>query len=217
MTSTSPAYHRQVASEKRAAILAAAMALFGELGYHGTSLARVADAANVSKATLFKQFPTKDDLFAAIVTDYWDAGQGTERIPSPGDPRAGLTLFGTRYAELLVQEQMVGLHRMVIAEAPRFPELARMQFDLGKAPFFDQVRSYLEAETEATGLAVADATTAATQFLGMISNVVLWPRLLLVDFKVTSADISRVVDEAVETMLARYQRGPTGNPAQPDR
>lgn len=212
MASTSPGYHQQVASEKRAAILAAAMALFGELGYHGTSLARVADAAHVSKATLFKQFPTKDDLFAAIVIDYWDAGRGTERIPSPGDPRAGLTLIGTRYAGLLAQEQMVGLHRMVIAEAPRFPELARTQFDLGKAPFFDQVRGYLEAETEAGGLVVADATTAATQFLGMISNVVLWPRLLLVDFKVTSADITHVVDEAVATMLARYQRDPAGSP-----
>ena len=208
MTSSPPAYHQQVASEKRAAILAAAMTLFTELGYHTTSLARIADAADVSKATLFKQFPTKDDLVAAIVTDYWETGDAVEVFPAPGDPRAGLTAIGRQYAQLLDGHQMAGLFRMVIAEAPRFPELARIQFDLGKAPFFDRVRAYLQAETDADVLAVDDPVMAATQFLGMISNYVLWPRMLLVDWTVTAADITRVVEEAVETMLARYQPTP---------
>lgn len=209
MTSTPPAYHRQVASEKRAAILAAAMQLFTELGYHTTSLARVAEAADVSKATLFKQFPTKDDLVAAIVADYWETGGAAEVVPPTGDPRAGLSALGRRYAQLIGGHQMAGLFRMVIAEAPRFPELARMQFDLGKAPFFDHVRAYLQAETDAGVLRVADPVVAATQFLGMISNHVLWPRLLLVDWTVTTADVDRVVDEAVETMLARYRPTPS--------
>ncbi|MGZ8690755.1 MAG: helix-turn-helix domain-containing protein, partial [Aeromicrobium sp.] len=60
-----PEYHRHVADKNRTAILAAATDLFLELGYDRTSLARVADRAGVSKATLFKQFPTKAELFEA--------------------------------------------------------------------------------------------------------------------------------------------------------
>ncbi|BCJ53382.1 hypothetical protein Asp14428_48570 [Actinoplanes sp. NBRC 14428] len=64
-------YHQRVAQEKRALIMAAATALFLELGYDRTSLLRIAERSGVSKATLFKQFPTKAALFDAIVTESW--------------------------------------------------------------------------------------------------------------------------------------------------
>ena len=64
-------YHQHVAQEKRALIVAAATELFLELGYDRTSLARSAARAGVSRATLFKQFPTKAALFDAIVTESW--------------------------------------------------------------------------------------------------------------------------------------------------
>ena len=93
---------------------------------------------------------------------------------------------------------------MVIAEAPRFPELGRIQFDLGKVPFFDEVCRYLEAETGQGRLDVDDPIMAATQFLGMISNYVLWPRMLLMDWSLSAEQVEKVVDGGVATMLARY-------------
>ena len=198
------AYHQLVASEKRAAILAAATTLFTEHGYDKTSLARVAEVAEVSTATLFKQFPNKAKLFEAIVIDYWNVGAASDPPPEHGAPEAGLTSLGVRYASLLIRDGMAGLFRMVIAEAPRFPEVARIQFDLGKAPFFDEVCRYLEAETGNGTLDVADSRRAATQFLGMISNFVLWPRMLLVDWELSAEEVTKVVDDAVATILARY-------------
>jgi len=50
----------------------------------------------MSKATLFKQFPTKAALFDAIVTASWHAGDGDGGAPPPGDLRAGLALIGRR-------------------------------------------------------------------------------------------------------------------------
>ena len=204
MSESLPTYHQRVAVEKRAAILAAALQLFSEDGYDKTSLARVADVANVSRATLFKQFPTKADLFAAIVVDYWSTGVDGGHTPPAGAPAAGLTTIGRQYAALLLRDGMAGLFRIVIAEARRFPELGRVQFDLGKVPFFGRVCRYLEAETEQGTLDVDDPTMAATQFLGMISNYVLWPRLLLVDWELSAEQVDDVVDSAVATMLARY-------------
>ncbi|MFD9701090.1 TetR/AcrR family transcriptional regulator [Lentzea sp. NPDC059081] len=196
-------YHERVAEEKRAAIVEAATALFLESGYDKTSLARIADAAGVSKATLFKQFPTKAELFDAIVTDYWHVREGAS-APAPGDPAKGLTSLGNRYVAVLTRPGMASLFRIVIAEAPRFPELGRTQFRLGKLPFFESVRDYLAQEHRGGTLVVDDPVLTASQFLGMIADFAFWPRMLLVDWAPTAEAVANAVGEAVETILARH-------------
>jgi TetR/AcrR family transcriptional regulator of autoinduction and epiphytic fitness len=198
-------YHQRVAQEKRAQIVTAATALFLELGYDRTSLARIAERSGVSRATLFKQFPTKAALFDAIVTESWSTAD-EEDPPPAGDVVAGLSIIGRRYAALLSRPQMTDLFRIVIAELPRFPELAQAQFAQGKLPYFESVRRYLVAETEAGTAAVADADLATTQFLGMISNYLFWPRLLVPGWSVAPARASEVIDEAVTMMVTRYAR-----------
>ncbi|HWT94116.1 MAG TPA: TetR/AcrR family transcriptional regulator [Solirubrobacteraceae bacterium] len=197
-------YHERVQQEKRSAILRAATELFLESGYDGTSLARVARVAGVSTATLFKRFPTKAALFDAIVAAHWAVGDHATEPPQPGDPRAGLSTLARRYADLIDRPEMVALFRIVIAEAPRFPELSRRHFALGKLPFFATVQAYLEAEAAAGTLHIDDAELAATHFMGMIATFCFWPRLLLVDYAPTAEAVQRELDEAVRTMLARY-------------
>ncbi|SCE64219.1 TetR/AcrR family transcriptional regulator [Micromonospora tulbaghiae] len=203
MTSAPSTYHQRVAQEKRALIVQAATELFLELGYDRASLARIADSAGVSKATLFKQFPTKAALFDAIVVDSW-AEKDVADVPPAGDLTAGLTVLGRRYATLVSQPEMADLFRIVIAELPRFPELGKAHFSQGKLPYFESVRLYLLAEHDAGAADIADPEMAATQFLGMISNYLFWPGLLLPDWTVTPARASEVVEEAVRTMVARY-------------
>lgn len=203
MSSALSAYHQRVAQEKRALIVAAATALFLELGYDRTSLARIADRSGVSRATLFKQFPSKAALFDAIVTESWSTADD-EDPPPAGDVVDGLTTIGRRYAALLSRPQMTDLFRIVIAELPRFPELADAQFSHGKMPYFESVRGYLLAEREAGTVRVDDVELAATQFLGMISNYVFWPTLLVPGWEVSAERAAQVVDEAVRTTAARY-------------
>jgi AcrR family transcriptional regulator len=202
MTAT---YHQRVSQQKRALIVRAATRLFLELGYDRASLARIAEEAGVSKATLFKQFPTKAALFDAIVIDSWAGGDDAE-VPSVGDLTAGLTVLGRQYAELLGRPGMADLFRIVIAELPRFPELAKSHFAEGKLPYFEAVRTYLVAERDAGAADIADPEMAATQFLGMISNYLFWPTLLVPGWTVTPQRALAVVDDAVRTMVARYDR-----------
>jgi TetR/AcrR family transcriptional regulator, regulator of autoinduction and epiphytic fitness len=196
-------YHQRVAQEKRALIVTAATALFLESGYDRTSLARIAERSGVSRATLFKQFPSKAALFDAIVTESW-ATAGEEEPPPAGNLVDGLGIIGRRYAELLGRAQMADLFRIVIAELPRFPELAHAQFSHGKLPYFESVRGYLLAERAAGTVRVEDVDLAATQFLGMISNYVFWPTLLVPGWEVSAERVTQVVDEAVRTIAARY-------------
>ena len=99
------AYHRRIAADNRAAILEAATSLFLELGYDRTSLARVADRAGVSKATLFKQFPTKAELFEQRCSRRAIRRRRALEPPSR-DFHAGLVSLGMAYSELLTRPRM---------------------------------------------------------------------------------------------------------------
>lgn len=114
-------YHRDVAAMKRESILVAATPLFLENGYDRTSLAQIAQQAGVSRATLFKQFPTKAALFEAAVL-----AAGRAAAPEPVDVdvaglHAGLVTLGRAYAQLLTRPEMEALMRTVIAESPGSP------------------------------------------------------------------------------------------------
>ena len=55
------------ASDRRASILVAAGTIFAQHGFHGTSTARIAQAAGCSEPLVYKLFPTKQALFAAVI------------------------------------------------------------------------------------------------------------------------------------------------------
>jgi AcrR family transcriptional regulator len=198
------AYHRHVAAKNRASILEAATGLFLELGYDRTSLARVADGAGVSKATLFKQFPTKAELFEATVLAAGDTPDSEPLEPPSGDFHAGLVGLGMAYAELLSRPRMADLIRAVIAESARFPELRERTFDFGTLPVLRALRQFFQAANTQGTANVNDLDVAAAQFLGMIATVVFWPRLVHGNWSLTDEETLHTVDEAARTIVARY-------------
>lgn len=204
MTRQLPSYHREVAATNRAAILDAAVRLFLESGYDRTSLARVAQSAGVSKATLFKQFPTKAELFEATVLTAGGSPDAEVVDPRTGDFHAGLVALGRAYAELLTRPRMIALMRVVIAESPRFPELQERTFDFGTLPVLATLGRYLRAEHAAGTADIEDPETASAQFLGMIASAIFWPRLVHGTWTITDDEQLRAVDEAARTIAARY-------------
>lgn len=197
-------YHRELATSKRETVLAAATELFLADGYDRTSLARIAERAGVSKATLFKQFPTKAALFEATVL----AAGGSavpESVEVPvADFAAGLVVLGRAYAELVTRPEMTALMRTVIAESPRFPELRERTFDFGTLPVLAALGRYLR-DAHAAGVAeIDDPDTASAQFLGMIASSVFWPRLVHGTWSITGEEQEQVIEAAARTIAARY-------------
>jgi len=58
---------RMAAPERREAILEAAMAVFAERGYHGSSLDEIAAAAGISKALIYEHFASKKELHGELL------------------------------------------------------------------------------------------------------------------------------------------------------
>ena len=204
MTPEVPEYHQRVADQNRSTILAAATTLFLDLGYDRTSLARVAEAAGVSKATLFKQFPTKASLFEAMVLAVGEPPATPVAIPPTGDLHAGLRALGREYADMLTRPRTARLIRLVIAEAHRFPELRERTFDFGTVPAITALHSYLGAERDAGTVTTDAPDIAPPQFLGMIASAVFWPQLIHPTWSIVDEETRGAVEEAARTIVARY-------------
>lgn len=204
MTRGRSSYHHEIAATKRESMLVAATHLFLENGYDRTSLASIAQLAGVSRATLFKQFPTKAELFEATVLA---AGRSQNSEPvdvQVDDFSAGLLTLGRAYAELLNRPEMAALMRTVIAESPRFPELRERTFDFGTLPVIAALGRYLR-DAHAAGIAdIDDPGMASAQFLGMIASSILWPRLMHGTWSITDDEQELVIAGAVQTIAARY-------------
>lgn len=123
-----PSRRRLSASERMPQILDAALEEFGERGYGGASMAATAARAGVAKGLIYHYFPSKAELFKAVVRScIQPAFSELEQLVAawPG-PRAELLQriieFGhTRVGEEPRQQM---LFKLLLAEASRFPELA---------------------------------------------------------------------------------------------
>lgn len=119
---------------KRQTILSAGQQLFLSNGYRGTSMDQVAATAAVSKQTVYKHFGEKRELLFAIVTDALDTAAGSIRdriaaLPDSADIEADLADFAGAYLRAVLQDSVVQLRRLVIGEANRLPELARLYYE----------------------------------------------------------------------------------------
>ncbi|PWC39090.1 TetR/AcrR family transcriptional regulator [Azospirillum sp. TSO35-2] len=108
-------------------IVAAAMDVFTERGFAAARLEEVAARAGVSKGTLYLYFPSKDDLFkavirAAILPNLEQAEALVAGAPGPCFPLLERLL--RMVAGLIATTRAAAIPRLVIAEAGNFPELA---------------------------------------------------------------------------------------------
>jgi|TARA_B110001454_G_scaffold219067_1_gene249731 AcrR family transcriptional regulator len=197
-------YQQRIKEEKRSAAIDAAMQLFLEQGYDQTSLAQIAKRAGISTATIFKRFSTKAALLEAIVEEFWSVDVECEGTPTIGNPRAALRKIGIAYAKRMRRPEMQAIYRLIISEAPRFPDLGKLLFDKGKGPFLDRLDTYLCAERQVGTLIIADVRAASNQFLAIIAGQVFWPDLIVPGCGGSDEEMVEVVEAASELFFARY-------------
>jgi len=62
-----PEQYQKIREEKRKQIMEAALELFSNEGYHGTSISKIAKAAGISKGLLYNYFKSKEELVTSIM------------------------------------------------------------------------------------------------------------------------------------------------------
>lgn len=110
-------------------LLVIARQVFLELGFSGATMQEVATRARISKTSLYREHPSKDELFAAVVVDWARRGRGAmrphlDRLLAAEDMRNALVELATTLQAAVLAPDVIRMRRLVAAESDRFPETA---------------------------------------------------------------------------------------------
>jgi AcrR family transcriptional regulator len=121
-----------MAGDVKLRILDAAQRIFLQRGYQSASLDEIAEAAPASKPTIYAHFPGKEALFEAVVGRLVEGLMNFEGFEPKGRTiQDKLTSLGIEVVERFIAET-IGVIRVCIAEADRFPALARQLEEHGR-------------------------------------------------------------------------------------
>jgi AcrR family transcriptional regulator len=155
-------------------IVAVATGLFLGQGFGATSIEAVSSAAGVSKRTFYHRFRDKAELFGTVVHRL------VERLRPENDAQLFL---GGSFEEILQRLALVilraalspdalALHRVMIAEATRFPELAAILNDQSsRREAVTRIAQLLLHEARGSRVTEDEARFAAEQFLQIVVSV----------------------------------------------
>ena len=167
---------REEVTRREARIVEVATRLFIERGFDATSIDAVAQAAGVSKPTLYARYDDKRALFEAVLEERireWlgalsDAAEVQALQATPKD--AGIVLDELSRT-LLTRAQAPGaaaLTRCITAQALQFPDLARLAYEEGWLRGVRAVMRLLEILAAQGQIAVDDTEVAADLFLNLV-------------------------------------------------
>jgi AcrR family transcriptional regulator len=191
---------------RRDAIVREARRHFMAQGYAATRIEPIARGAAVSTATLYAYFPSKDHLFEAVIEDASeDFSRQMECVRlADGPARPLLTEFGVAYARFMGDPFVRSVFRLVMAERPRFREVALSFFHKGRSDFGKPLITALDTLARRGEIRFDKASWAAGQLMGMIEHPVFFMPLVTGDEVQAVRDPEHIAADAVETFLARY-------------
>ena len=151
-------------------ILDVATTLFLGHGFGTTSIEAVAKRAGISKRTFYHRFRGKEVLFEAVVRrliEHWMPPFDAALLEAPNLETA-LRQTAEYMLEIALTPEALSLHRLVIAEARRFPSLARILHDLGAASGIERISRDFDRRIAGGEMGPVNSRLAAEQFILMV-------------------------------------------------
>jgi AcrR family transcriptional regulator len=191
---------------RRQAILEIARDIFMKDGFAASSMSSIAARVGGSKATLYNYFSSKEELFVAMVQDQCDRSHALlfDFDAGGGDFIEALRRLGERFVRLMLSDEILAMHRLVIAEAGRFPELGKTLYDAGPKRGQARLSALLRNEMHRNGLQTDDIERAARQLMDLCLTDLYRQRLWNVRGPATAEEVRANVDDALKTFIAAH-------------
>jgi AcrR family transcriptional regulator len=203
--SCSPGRREARKADRRRAILEVAERSFLERGFADTSMSTIAAELGGSKTTLWSYFPSKDELFAAVldskIADF--QRELDEALVPTGGTEAVLTRFGRVLMRKILSPLSIAVHRLIVSEVERFPWIGKTFAERGPDRVRAHLAHYLEDEMAAGRLRQGDPILAARQFIALCQAGYYIDRLWRPDILKT-ADPDAEVAAATTTFMAAW-------------
>ena len=158
-------------------LLDAARALFVEKGFAATRVEEVAARAGVSKGTLFLYFPSKEELFKAVVHE--NAGRHVadafrEMAGFTGSSAELLREFVRRWWTQYGGTPAAGLTKLMVSEAANFPELAQYYQDEVVGPSHELLRRVVQRGIDSGEFRPVDVPPLVHLIIAPLVQMVTW-------------------------------------------
>ena len=190
--------------ERYARIIEAATELFLRDGYLATSIDNILSLAGGSKATLYNYFPTKDDLFRAVI-DKIVANRKRPELDTHDDVHKTLEQYAVQRLSVIFSGPHRTLLRIMIAEQHNFPDLAQEYHARGPLRSREVLITYFSELKKQRILAIDDPIEAADFFAGMLVHQWYGELLLLGAKPPTAAAVKRRAKSVVKRFIAAYK------------
>ena len=187
-------------------LLEAATQFFMEKGFEATSMGEIAKHAHASKETFYRHFPTKEDLFQAVVLRRAEqlATEFGSVLLSQEPPEIALAKFGEIVLDRFLAPEMMSFRRLMQMERVRFIELQKSFHARGPARTNAALAHYLEYQIKQGRLRQMNSTVAARQFFDLVAAEMTRGESLSFRPKPTKAHMQQRVAEAIECFLHGY-------------
>ena len=158
-------------------IIAAALEIFAQRGFSAARLEDVAARAGVSKGTLYLYFPSKEELFKAVIRQTILANVETaerEVAASEAPTRQLLTMLLGGMMGALAQTRAGVIPRLIIGEAHNFPDLVRFYSDEVIARGLSLMTRVIERGVRRGEVRNVDAFMSAHTVIGPLLLLAIW-------------------------------------------
>jgi AcrR family transcriptional regulator len=201
---------KELAGEVDERILDAARNVFLQRGFEGASIDEIAEVARSGKRTIYARFQDKRALFSEVVTRdvLVRIAEFKAEVPCGATVEERLTHAAATILRWVFDSERIGLMRLAIAEARRFPDLAatvnRRARQLSTELGAQLLRELTQSDPLGSLPAFAPDRIAATArlFLDIIAVPMLMRALFEVDLKVLDPEIDAHVAGGVAFFLA---------------
>jgi AcrR family transcriptional regulator len=160
--------------QTRQAILDAALDLFAENGYFGTSLREIARAVGVRESAFYNYFPGKEALFHALIAAEKESHleQLAPLLEGPADdPRAVLEQLAARTLDAFSAPRQQKLFRVLMSDGMRLAKEGRLNFLERMTRGGERLQGLMRRLITTGGLRSRDPELLVTEFMGPL---LLW-------------------------------------------
>jgi AcrR family transcriptional regulator len=216
---------RGLAGKVEERILDAAGKVFLEHGFSGASVDEIAEAASAGKPTIYARYPGKEALFTAVIERLVRRNTSLDILSCAGGSiEQRLDLLAAILLNRVLTPETIGLIRVAVAEARRFPDLATSVSCMGRHRPTEAVAGVFAelAACDAIGASPAFAseklTDTARRFLDLVVLPMLVRALFGEDLTALRAEIGSHAARTVAFFLAGcgYREAAQGSPAPAD-
>jgi AcrR family transcriptional regulator len=191
-------------------LLEVAAQVFFERGYERATVGEIARRAHASKQTLYSRFPTKADLFTAVMKRRSDAGfaRVTTLVQSAEPIDRVLGDYAIELFLPFVNQDLLRLLRTIINASEMFPDVGRAFWTIGPVRAHEMLADLVRDRMAKGELRQDDPSEAAHLFLAMCSGRYWYRTLVDIRPRVTKAEVDTYARRVVESFLRIYATTP---------